>query len=173
MFDLKLICKFVLLAVILRQEFVNNFSTSTQAPIILPLPHGRKQTHRYVTVDSIPMVNAPVPSLFPRKIYCDITNSIVLNPCRCIACSLLALAPMHLAFTVTLNLLYLSLDTVVSSRFLEILLCFKKRTQSKSKGNASRLRKHVIIDRYQEICCFHIEICRHKLERVFRRILDS
>ncbi len=95
MFDLKLISKFVLLAVILRQQF-NNFSTSTQASIILPLRHDRKQTHRYVIVDSIPMVNAPVPSPFPRKIYCDITKSIVLNPCRCIACRLLALAQMHL-----------------------------------------------------------------------------
>ena len=96
MFDLKLISKFVLLAVILRQQF-NNFSTSTQAPIILPLRHDRKQTHRYVTVDSIPMVNARVPSPFPLKIYCDITKSnIVLNPCRCIACRLLALAQMHL-----------------------------------------------------------------------------
>ena len=37
-------------SVILRQEFVNNFATLTQAPIILPLRHGRKQMHRYVTV---------------------------------------------------------------------------------------------------------------------------
>ena len=35
-------------SVILRQEFVNNFATLTQAPIILPLRHGRKQMHRYV-----------------------------------------------------------------------------------------------------------------------------
>ena len=40
-------------SVILRQEFVNNFATLTQAPTILPLRHGRKQMHRYVTVDSI------------------------------------------------------------------------------------------------------------------------
>ncbi len=40
-------------SVILRQEFVNNFATLTQAPIVLPSRDGRKQMHRYVTVDSI------------------------------------------------------------------------------------------------------------------------
>ena len=73
-------------SVILRQEFVNNFATLTHA-----------------------LVNAPVPSPSPRKIYCDIMKSIVLNTCitvdltadRCIACRLLALALMHLPSTVT------------------------------------------------------------------------
>ncbi len=46
-------------SVILRQEFVNNFARLTQAPIILPLRHGRFD---------FALVNALVPSPFPRKI---------------------------------------------------------------------------------------------------------
>ncbi len=44
---------FTIRTVIFRQEFVNNFAILTEAPIILPLRHGRKQMHRHVTVDSI------------------------------------------------------------------------------------------------------------------------
>ena len=108
-------------SVILRQEFVTNFATLTQAPIIQPLRHVEsKCTIRHSRFDFAP-VNAPVPSPFPRKIYCDIMKSIVLNTYvtvdltadRCISCRLLALAPMHLPSTVTQNLFYLSLDHLV------------------------------------------------------------
>ncbi len=40
-------------SVILRQKFVNNFATITQAPIILPLRHGKSKCTDMVTVDSI------------------------------------------------------------------------------------------------------------------------
>ncbi len=134
-------------SVILRQEFVNNFATLTQAPIILPFCDGRKANApiRNSRFDFAP-VNAPVPSPFSRKIYCDIMKSIVLNTYvtvdltadRCISCRLLALAPMHLPSTVTQNLFYLSLDHLVvlilDCSFItvsrNILLCFKKRTHA-------------------------------------------
>ncbi len=107
-FDRKIICKFVLLLFCDKNSSVipdinsgaNNFAVTSRQKANAPIRHSR--------FDFAP-VNAPVPSPFPRKIYCDIMKSNVLNTYvtvyvttdRCIACRLLALAPMHLPSTVT------------------------------------------------------------------------